>query len=322
MLKEILNMFRQELPQGKEVSLIKGIYYNIPGIFLCSKLVYLFIDMVEKKFGYRLPIKYIYGSPQLRWNGGRLILNYHDNLYSLHEIENEISDANKRGLMPLLTFSNTALEKEDLHDKKCNEVLRIVRYFNAGVIVSSDLLFEYIKDHYPTINIHASVIKTAYEKKRDIYYYNSLAKKYDYYVIHPDDNFDEDLLNLLPKKNAEIIVNERCFYNCQLRSLHYNSISVEQITQSENNYQNENFLKKCDAIPEYKQSYIQKRNISLTVPEMRVLHEMGYNFFKIQGRTDSLHLFFFDLMRYTLENKMAFPHMYAIFSPQIEKFIK
>lgn len=315
-------MFNSNLPQGEKVGLIKNINYNVPGIFLCADLLYLFIDMVEEKFGYKIPVKYIYGSPQLKWNGGRLILHHYNSRFSLHEIEKEIFNAHQRKIIPLVTLSNMNLKKEDLTDVKCNDILKLIRDFNAEVIVSSELLLEYIKEYYPMIGIHASVIKTAYHQNRDSHYYERLSKQYDHYVVHPDDNFNDALLKKLPKDNAEIIVNERCFYNCPMRSLHYDSISEEQITQTENSFQNKNFLRNCNAMPEYKQSYTRERNISLTASEMKQLHELGYDLFKIQGRTDELHLFFFDLMRYTLENELAFPHMYAVFSHQIDKFIR
>jgi len=317
-----MSFFVEGLPQGDAAALMKNVSYNVPGIFLCSKLIYLLMDMVEEKFGYRIPIEFIYGAPQLKWNGGRLILNHYDNSFSLSEVEKEFVLANKRGIRPLLTFSNTTITKDDLSDRKSNDVLKMVNDNNGGVIVTSELLHTYIKDLYPDISVHASVIKTAYEKNRDKSYYSDLSGNYDYYVIHPDDNFNKELLECLPKENAEIILNERCFYRCEMRTLHYDSISAEQITQSNNNYQNRDFLKNCAAMPEEKQSYSNRRNISLTVPEVKQLHDLGYNLFKIQGRTDSLNLFFFDLMRYTLENEIAFPNMYAIFTHQIDKFVK
>lgn len=317
-----MSFFVEGLPQGDDVALMKNVSYNVPGIFLCSKLIYLLMDMVEEKFGYRIPIEFMYGAPQLKWNGGRLILNHYDNSFSLGEIEKEFVLAKKKGIKPLLTFSNTTITKDDLNDRKSNDVLKMVNENNGGVIVTSELLHSYIKDLYPNISVHASVIKTAYEKKRDKRYYSDLSGNYDYYVIHPDDNFNEELLECLPKANAEIILNERCFYRCKMRTLHYDSISAEQVTQSSNNYQNMNFLKNCAAMPEEKQSYLNRRNISLTVSEVKQLHDLGYNLFKIQGRTDSLNLFFFDLMRYTLENEIAFPNMYAIFTHQIDKFVK
>lgn len=315
-------MFYQSLPQGKEAALIHGASFNVPGIFLYAKLVYLFMDMVEEKFGFKIPIKYMYGSPQLRWNGGRLILNEYNNIYSLHKIEKEILEAVKRGITPLITMSNTSLSQADLRDKKSNEVLNIVREYNAGVIISNDLLYEYIREHYPTVSIHASVVKTACLSNRDYSYYSSLSEKYSYFVVNPDDNFNIKLLKGLNKSNAEIIVNERCYYNCPLRLLHYNSISEEQITLTEGKYRKKNFLENCKAIPEYKQSYSKNRNISLTVTEMKKLYNLGYTIFKLQGRTDEVHLFFFDLMRYTLENEISFPHMYAVFSHHIDNFIR
>lgn len=319
-----MNSIDGRFPKFDNSALINGVAYNIPGIFLCSKLIYLFMDMVEGKFGYKLPIKYIYGaSPLLRWNGGRLVLNYYDSEFSLKDTEKELLRAVERGITPLLTFSNTHIDNAyDLADEKCNEVLTIINEIEGGVIVTSELLYEYIKEKFPNVKVHASVIKTAYTENRDESYYSLLSDKYDSFVIHPDDNFDINLLKNLPKKNAEIIINERCYYKCEMRKMHYDSISDEQINYSSNSWKNENFLQNCVAIPENKQSFSKKRNISLTTSEVKKLHNLGYNLFKIQGRTDNLNLFFFDLMRYTLESEFVFPNMYAIFSSQIDKFLK
>ena len=142
----------------------------------------------------------MYGAPQLRWNSGRLIINTYNDIHTLHEIENEIFEATKRGITPLITMSNNSMSKEDLGDNKSNEVLKIARDYNAGVIISSDLLYEYIKEYYPSISIHASVIKTAFENKRDNSYYSSLSGKYSYYVVNPDDNFNMKLLKELNKQ--------------------------------------------------------------------------------------------------------------------------
>lgn len=124
------------------------------------------------------------------------------------------------------------------------------------------------------------------------------------------------------KENAEIILNERCNYLCQIRSAHYQSISREQIMQVNNSYKHERFMDACSAIPEIKQLSSKQRNISLTIDEVKKIASLGFRMFKIQGRTDSLYIYFFDLLRYTLENSIAFPTAYTIFSYCIEEYLK
>ena len=75
-------------------------------------------------------------------------------------------------------------------------------------------------------------------------------------------------------------------------------------------------------IPEYKQANSPFRNTSLTLSEVEVIYNLGYRQFKLQGRTDGLYVYFFDLMRYMLEPNIVFPHLYPIFSFYIDKFIK
>ena len=49
---------------------------------------------------------------------------------------------------------------------------------------------------------------------------------------------------------------------------------------------------------------------------------MGFDLFKLQGRLDSPYVFFFDFLRYALEEELAFPTMYPIFSYSIYNYLK
>ena len=94
------------LPKNNKAGLFDDATYNVPGIFLFSKLIYKFLDIVFYKTGYTVPIKYMYGSPNSKWNNGRLILNHYDSDFSLKGIEKEIINSLNRKITPLLTFSN------------------------------------------------------------------------------------------------------------------------------------------------------------------------------------------------------------------------
>lgn len=314
--------FTMCLPEGEEAALLKGAFYNVPGIFLFSELLFQLMDIVYDKTGYNIPVQSMYGAPQLRWNSGRLILNHYSNDFSIHGIEKELLKVQSRKITPLMTFSNLFIDQQSLKDEKCNDVLKILNDTNGGVIVANDQLKYYIEEHYPNISIHASVLLTALEEHRNKDYYKRLSGAYEYYVLHPDDNFNLDLLANVPKENAEIIVNERCVYHCKIRKDHYKAISLEQIAQADGQYFDVRFLDQCAAIPEIKQSKTNQRTISLTISEMKILYHMGYRCFKLQGRTDHLSVFFFDLLRYTLEPEIVFPTIYPILAYYIESFEK
>ena len=308
------------LPQGDRAALMPGAAYSVPGLFLYSDLIYQCLDLVKEKFGYAIPVRYLYGAPKVRWNCGRLIIT--DPHYTREEIFQELAGAVARGIVPLLTFSSPEIAPADLGDSACNEVLAMAEEVGGGVIVSSPLLRDYIRAHYPRVEIHASVIMTAFPEKRDRAYYAGLARSYDRYVVHPDDNFQWDLLESLPKDTAEVILNERCVHQCAQRRAHYESIVQDQRVLIEGEGELTNFLDRCPFVPDHKQHGTKARNISLTTQEAVRLRQMGFTLFKLQGRLDIPYVFFFDFLRYTLENQVAFPAMFPIFSYAIRGHLK
>lgn len=308
------------LPQGISAATFPDAVYNVPGLFQFSSLIYRYLDYAEKKFGFRIPIRYLYGAPPVKWNGGRLLLRQKVPAWSA--IEDEIHNIASKGIIPLVTFSNALLSKSDLANSLCNVILRSVEEVSGGAIVSSDIMFRYIKEHYPGIRLHASVIMCAAERNRTVTYYQELSSQYDHYVVHPDDLFDISLLQEIPCQNAELLINERCFRDCSIRSEHYMSISREQISRITHPAVDEKFLNHCAAVPEHKQLDAKCRNISLSIVETRQLLDLGFKTLKLQGRTDDLPVFFFDLMRYTLEPEVAFPAMFPAFFYEIKDYLK
>ena len=304
-------MYEPILPQGPQAALMPGAAYSVPGLFLYSSLVYQCLDQVEAKFGYRIPVRYLYGSPQARWNCGRPVIVDHG--YTMEDIQTELQGALDRGITPLLTFSMPRMTQRDLEDPLGNAVLDLVNRLGGGVIVSSPLLRDHIRANYPNIELHASVIMTSFEENRDEAYYESLARDYSRYVVHPDDNYDLDLLARLPKDRAEIMLNERCVRHCAQRGEHYLTNTQDQAVALEGTGQYTGFLRRCPFVPDYKQQTTPARNISLTGEEARALADLGFGLFKLQGRLDIPYAFFFDFLRYTLENEVAFPAMYPPF---------
>lgn len=306
------------LPQGDAAALVPGAAYSVPGLFLYADLVYRCLDQVKAKFDYQIPVKYLYGSPQVKWNCGRPILVDHG--YTQEDLEAELQGALDRGITPLLTFSMPRMEPEDVEDPRGNQLLALADKLGAGVIVAHPLLRDHIRQNYPHIELHASVILESWETDRSPAYYEGLARDYSRYVVHPDDNYDLDLLAKLPKAKAEIMVNERCVYQCAQRGDHYLTNTVDQAVALAGTGNYTGFLRRCPFVPDYKQQTTKARNISLTARELQGLADMGFGLFKLQGRLDIPYTFFFDFLRYTLENEVAFPAFYPAFCFAIRQY--
>ena len=83
------------------------------------------------------------------------------------------------------------------------------------MIVSSDLLSNYIARRHPALRQVASIIRTIMDGGRgNAAYYRELGKRFYRYVVHPDDGFDLALLDQLDRDKAEILINEYCLRDC------------------------------------------------------------------------------------------------------------
>ena len=316
-------MDRFILPQGAAAALMPEASYHIPGLFLYSHLVYQCLDMVEAKCGWRIPVKYLYGSPQVLWNGGRVLFKDHGPTIEI--VERELRGAVDRGITPLLTFSATSMTEEWLKDRRCNEIMEVLNAVKGGVIVVDPMLQAYIEKRYPDVSIHMSVILSTFAKKeeRTVDFYRALSERGDQYVLHPDDNFDLDLLSRVPKENATLLINERCGFGCPQRAEHFRSTTDDMPKVLAGDYAHlSRFLDRCPYTPDRKQGEMKERNETLSVVETVNLYNMGFRTFKLQGRTDIPYVFFFDFLRFALEPEAAFPGVYPIFAYSILDYEK
>jgi len=314
-------MDRFLLPQGAEAALMPDASYSIPGLFLYSRLVYQCLDQVEAKCGWRIPVKYLYGSPQVLWNGGRVLFKDHG--ATLEIVEKELQGAADRGIMPLLTFSATSMTEEGLKDRRCNEIMGELNAVKGGVIVVDPMLQAYIEKNYPDVTIHMSVILSTFAEKkaRTADFYRDLSRRGAQYVLHPDDNFDLDLLSQVPKENATLLINERCGFGCPQRAEHFRSTTDDMAKILAGDYDHlSRFLDRCPYTPDRKQAEMKERNETLSVEETVNLYRMGFRTFKLQGRMDIPYVFFFDFLRFALEPEAAFPGVYPIFCYSIMEY--
>ena len=282
--------------------------WNISGAFSFFEYIVYFIEKVRHFTG-GSPVKSVHDCIHNGlWNSGRVRQSHRFNKPYIDQIFRVYHELN----IPLyLTFSNHKITEKDINDVDCNYLLDNLNKYNNGengVIVSSDILSEYIKCKYPDLKQKASIIKTICEDGiKNLKYYKSLEQKFDGYVVALEDNFNTELLLELDKTKAEILVNERCVYNCPNRKEHYNLIAdmhyndnmifVEKVID---------FLNvKCFANPMMKQ--INKfKNCQLSFEELQNIYSIGFRKFKLQGRlSGTIMNLLHDLSYYLFDSKSS-----------------
>ena len=133
--------------------------YHLPGLFEFHELYRRFLPLFR---GHRdwfynwCSIGSIYGAPAgCRWDGGRA---------GFGEASPEEAAELMRayGISARLTFSNSLLREGDLSDPACNRLCALFEHYGlvpAGVILTSDLLLDYLRREYPGLYFVSSTTK-------------------------------------------------------------------------------------------------------------------------------------------------------------------
>ena len=302
--------------------------FNVSGMFCFDKGVVAFLKLVEHGFGCRVGIEAVHGAPCVLWNGGRFDASL---VFDPTSLLARLDALYAQGVGCFLTFTNHLLEPSDLGDANCNLLLDSIalRPDLNGVIVNSDLLSKYIAGRYPSLRQIASVTKVVMEGGRgNVSYYNELGKRFYRYVVHLDDYRDRRLLDQLDRTKAEIIVNENCSRDCANRARHYElTAQVHRflrdgrsaatggpgdapLRRRQAEQELKQLMAECTAHSLDRQIQQRSRTCNLTRHELKSLYDMGFRYFKIQGRDNIPYCFAYDLTRYTLEPGCAAPVVY------------
>jgi len=269
--------------------------YTLPILFGSA----LHIDRVAKiqkysqsKYNFKLPIHSFYGAPTNSiWNGGRPPY-YNDSMVSnkTKQYYKNI-DAHK-----YLTYTNY-LAGDYLDDPVSNLALKMLSK-DDGVIITDERLHKYIRKTYPKLKTKASVVKITKEQpnERSAEYYNQLLDRYDYILLHPDDNTDLDLITQIKDlSRVEVLIDERCTRNCRVRDLHYdiNAQSNIPIRDRDSNIMEQEGTLWSKYCPREKAVVLKNGKEKLdilvnTLDEIQDLYNMGIRRFKTSGRGSEL----------------------------------
>ena len=132
-----------------------------------------------------------------------------------------------------LTFSNSLLREEHLSDAKCNRLCALFEKSGTvqnGVMISSDLLLDYLQRTYPGLYLVSSTTKVLTKFDR----FESELKRDEFSYIVPDFRLNKtfDRLNALPEKlkmKVEFLCNECCWFGCPDRKACYENVSRKNL---------------------------------------------------------------------------------------------
>ena len=199
--------------------------YHLPGLFEFYEFYKKFLPLYCRHrdwFYDWCSIGSVYGAPAgCRWDGGRAGFGEEDPA----EVAALMKDY---GISARLTFSNSLLREEDLSDPLCNRLCSLFEKNGpvpGGVILSSDLLLEYLQEKYPGFYFVSSTTKVL----TDFRQLEAELGRPEFRFVVPDFRLNRELDRLrdLPaelKGKVEFLCNEDCWFNCPDRKACYENV--------------------------------------------------------------------------------------------------
>ncbi|MCQ2406132.1 MAG: hypothetical protein MJ067_02820 [Oscillospiraceae bacterium] len=199
--------------------------FHLPGLFEFYELYRLFLPIFyeHREYFYEgFEIGSVYGAPaDCLWGGGRTGFGGAN--------EGEVfSLLREYGISARLTFSNSLLRPEHLHDKKCNRLLSRLSEEEKenGVIIHSDLLKDYIKNNYPGLYLVSSTTKVLRKEEELLCELSDEAFRYVVPDFRLNKSFDFfSRLDDRRRSKLELLCNECCYFGCESRRACYESVS-------------------------------------------------------------------------------------------------
>ncbi|MBO7357657.1 MAG: hypothetical protein J6U37_03945 [Lachnospiraceae bacterium] len=256
------------------------IYYHLPGLFEFYEFYKVFLPLFydHREYFYDwCDIGSVYGAPaDCIWGGGRVGFGDADpdEVFALmHEY----------GISARLTFSNSLLQNEHLSDKKCNRLLSKFHAPGNGIIIYSDLLLSYIKEHFPDYYFVSTTTKVITDFKA----FADELNRPEFSFVVPDFRLNKDLSNLFDltdsqKEKVEFLCNECCWYDCFDRKNCYENVSKKSLGIECADH-------KCvspTAKRGYRFSDAMKNPAFISVDDIQNIYAPeGFSNFKIEGRS-------------------------------------
>ena len=258
-------------------------YYHLPGLFEFYELYKAFLKIFREHREYFYDwceIGSIYGAPaDCLWGGGRV--GFGDEYAT-----DVVRLVNEYDISARLTFSNSLIREEHLLDKKCNRLCQLFEKTGSvknGIIITSDLLLEYIKKYYPNFYFVSSTTKVLTEFK-DL---KAELQREDFRYVVPDFRLNKTFdklseLSTIQKNKVEFLCNECCSYGCMERKECYETVSRKSLGEE----CDEHICPAAQTSTGYRFSDAMKNPGFISFEDIQNTYmPLGFSNFKIEGRS-------------------------------------
>ena len=254
-------------------------YFHLPGLYEFYDFYREFLPVYfnHKEFFFDwCKIGSIYGAPKdCLWSGGRTS--------DVDASNKDVLDLTKEyKISARLTFSNSLLNETNLKDLKCNNLCNLFNDENNGIIIYSDLLLDYIKEHYPKFYFVSSTTKVIINFEGLLKELNNKDFKYvvpDFRLNKAFDKFES--LNQSQKNKMEFLCNECCYIGCKERKQCYENVSRKNLGLEPIN----DVCKAPDLNYGYSFSKTKKNPSFISLDDIKNKYmPLGFSNFKIEGR--------------------------------------
>ncbi|WP_290734288.1 MULTISPECIES: hypothetical protein [unclassified Fibrobacter] len=259
---------------------MEKVFYHLPGLFEFYDLYKAFLPLWRDHREYFYDwcdIGSIYGAPSdCLWGGGRV--GFGD-----AEPEKVMALVKEYGISARLTFSNSLIREEHLADAQCNELCRMFESTDAGIIIHSDLLLDYIRAKFPGFYFVSSTTKVITDFEEFVAELNRDEFRY----VVPDFRLNKQFgkLNALTdaqKQKVEFLCNECCWFGCHDRKACYENVSRKSLGENCEDH----VCVSPTAQRGYRFSDAMKNPGFIGIDDIRnVYAPAGFRHFKIEGRS-------------------------------------
>ncbi|WP_295095805.1 hypothetical protein [uncultured Fibrobacter sp.] len=259
---------------------MEKVFYHLPGLFEFYDLYKAFLPLWRDHREYFYDwceIGSIYGAPSdCIWGGGRV--GFGD-----AEPEKVMALVKEYGISARLTFSNSLIREEHLADAQCNELCRMFESTDAGIIIHSDLLLDYIRAKFPGFYFVSSTTKVI----TDFGQFVAELNRDEFRYVVPDFRLNKqfDKLNALTdaqKQKVEFLCNECCWFGCYDRKNCYENVSRKSLGEDTSDHE----CVSPTAQRGYRFSDAMKNPGFIGIDDIRNMYApAGFRHFKIEGRS-------------------------------------
>lgn len=258
------------------------------------------------------PVKYVFGTIPTVLVGGRVTPKD----MSMETAFSIIDRYNQIGVGCRLTFSSMFVTKDELKDSVSNQLMKHLENNNQkygvrmnGIILTSELLGEYIYNTYNSLELISSQVKPSVEVglgNDTVEYYNRLFDLFDIVVVNPNKWNDAKLIHGLKHiDRVEFITNHRCFPDCPKAGEHY----IAQVDLGKKKLIGGDFSleeSKLETINDWCLSVRERYPLlgtSMSESEINLLIDNGVRHFKLEGRDNDIFCFMRDIGDYIFNHQ-------------------